>query len=97
MSEISFVDHTLRDGPQSLWANRMTAPAMLSIAPTIDRAGYKRVEGPALNHFIVHLRFLKTNPWDAGFDSPTSGFPIWDCRPASVGWGMANGPNSLCG
>ena len=64
MSEISFVDETLRDGPQSLWANRMTAAEMLSIAPTIDRAGYKRVAGPALNHFIVHMRFLRENPWE---------------------------------
>jgi oxaloacetate decarboxylase alpha subunit len=64
MKEIGFVDCTIRDGPQSLWANRMTAAEMLSIAPTIDRAGYKRVEGPNLNAFIVYLRFLRENPWE---------------------------------
>lgn len=64
MNEIYFVDETLRDGPQSLWADRMTGPEMLSIAPTIDRAGYIRVAGPSLNHFIVHLRVLRENPWE---------------------------------
>jgi len=64
MSQISFYDSTLRDGPQSLWANRMTAPEMLSIAPVIDRAGYKGAEGPTLNAFIVYLRFLRENPWE---------------------------------
>ena len=64
MNEIYFVDCTIRDGPQSLWANRMTAAEMLSIAPVIDRAGYKRVEGPNLNGFIVYMRFLRENPWE---------------------------------
>ncbi|MEI9476623.1 MAG: hypothetical protein WCO26_08615 [Deltaproteobacteria bacterium] len=64
MNEISFVDSTLRDGPQSLWACRMTAPEMLSIAPTIDQAGFKCAEGPTLNTFIVYMRFLRENPWE---------------------------------
>ncbi len=64
MNEISFFDSTLRDGPQSLWACRMTAPEMLSIAPTLDRAGFKCTEGPTLNTFIVYMRFLRENPWE---------------------------------
>ena len=64
MSEIHFVDVTLRDGHQSLWATRMSAPAMLSIAPTVDRAGYKHVEVSFGNHFVVSARYLKENPWE---------------------------------
>lgn len=64
MNEISFFDSTLRDGPQSLWACRMTGPEMLSIAPTIDQAGFKCAEGPTLNTFIVYMRFLRENPWE---------------------------------
>lgn len=63
-NEIEFMDSTFRDGPQSLWACRMTAPEMLSIAPTLDRVGFKSAEGPTLNTFIVYMRFLRENPWE---------------------------------
>lgn len=65
MNEIYFVDSTLRDGHQSLWATRMTAAMMLSIAPVVDRAGFKCVEvGAAGNHFVAYLRYLRENPWE---------------------------------
>ena len=44
MKEISFVDTTLRDGHQSLWATRMKTAHMIPIAPLMDRAGFKIAE-----------------------------------------------------
>ncbi|MBI2959475.1 MAG: hypothetical protein HYY28_04115 [Betaproteobacteria bacterium] len=65
MEEIEFVDVTLRDGHQSLWATRMSAPMMLPIAPLIDRAGYKCIQvGSSGNHFVAYSRYLRENPWE---------------------------------
>ena len=44
MSEISFVDTTLRDGPQSLWAGRLSTSMMLSVIEDIDAAGFESIE-----------------------------------------------------
>jgi oxaloacetate decarboxylase alpha subunit len=40
MSEIHFVDTTLRDGQQSLWELGMKNGAMLPIAAQMDRIGF---------------------------------------------------------
>ncbi len=64
MNEIDFVDVTIRDGHQSLWATRMTAAMMLPIAPIMDRAGFKYIEVGSMNHFVAYARYLKENPWE---------------------------------
>jgi len=65
MEEIEFVDVTMRDGHQSLWATRMTAPMMLPIAPIMDRAGFKCIQvGSSGNHFVAYARYLRENPWE---------------------------------
>jgi oxaloacetate decarboxylase (Na+ extruding) subunit alpha len=43
METIRFVDTTLRDGHQSLWAENMTTGMMLPIAETMDRAGFDAI------------------------------------------------------
>ena len=65
MEEIDFVDVTIRDGHQSLWATRMTAAMMLSIAPIMDQAGFKCIQaGSSGNHFVAYARYLRENPWE---------------------------------
>ena len=64
MKEISFVDTTLRDGHQSLWATRMKTAHMLPIAPVIDRAGFKAAELMGTVHFDACLRYLREDPWE---------------------------------
>ena len=65
MEEIDFVDVTMRDGHQSLWATRMTAAMMLPIAPVMDRAGFKCIQvGSSGNHFVAYARYLRENPWE---------------------------------
>ena len=44
MTEISFIDTTLRDGQQSLWALGMKTDAMLGAAAQMDRIGFESME-----------------------------------------------------
>ena len=62
--KITFVDTTLRDGHQSLWATRMTTSMMLPIAPMLDDAGYKAVDLMGTVQFDSCLRYLRENPWE---------------------------------
>lgn len=63
MSEIHFVDTTLRDGQQSLWALGMRTGAMLSIAEQMDRAGFESMEFFVSIMIKKYVRELKENPW----------------------------------
>ena len=64
MSEIKIIDSTTRDGVQSLWALRLTAPELLAIAPVMDRAGFKVIDfsGPGIWQYCA--RFLNEDAWE---------------------------------
>ncbi len=62
--EIRFMDTTLRDGHQCLWATRMTTAMMLPIAEKLDRAGFEVIDLMSGVHFDVAIRHLKENPWE---------------------------------
>ena len=64
MSEISFVDTTLRDGQQSLWALGMKTDAMLGAAAQMDRIGFESMEFFVSIMIKKYVRELKENPWD---------------------------------
>lgn len=64
MKEIEFVDTTLRDGHQSLWATRMKTAHMLPIAPLLDEVGFMAVELMGTVHFDACLRYLREDPWE---------------------------------
>jgi oxaloacetate decarboxylase alpha subunit len=64
MKRISFVDTSLRDGPQSLWNGRMTTSMMLPIAPVIDRVGFEALDFMALISMDWCVRNLGENPWE---------------------------------
>ena len=64
MKRIEFVDATLRDGHQSLWATRMTTPQMLPIAPLLDEAGFYAVDLMGTVQFDACLRYLREDPWE---------------------------------
>ncbi len=63
MSEVHFVDTTLRDGQQSLWALGMRTGAMLSIAEQMDRAGFESLEFFVSIMIKKYVREHKENPW----------------------------------
>ena len=64
MSEIHFIDTTLRDGNQSLWAMNMPIGAMLSSAEQIDRAGFESAEFFVNVMFRKYVHDNKENAWD---------------------------------
>jgi oxaloacetate decarboxylase (Na+ extruding) subunit alpha len=79
MSRLGFIDVTLRDAHQCLWATRMTTGMMTPILSTIDRAGYDYVNILGGAVFDVCVRYLQENPWrrikllSAALNTPTDG------------------------
>ena len=63
MNEISFIDTTLRDGQQSLWALGMKSDAMLGAAAQMDRIGFESMEFFVSIMIKKYVRELKENPW----------------------------------
>jgi oxaloacetate decarboxylase (Na+ extruding) subunit alpha len=64
MSEIHFIDTTLRDGQQSLWALNMPTSAMLGIAEQMDRCGFESIEFFLSMMFKKYAREHKENAWE---------------------------------
>lgn len=64
MNEIAFVDTTLRDGHQSLWAEGMTTGMMLPVAEQIDRVGFDAIEIISPSHLKKCVRDLRDDPWE---------------------------------
>ena len=60
---VKFVDTTIRDGHQSLWAENMTTGMMLPAAEALDRAGYDAIELISSSHLKKCVRELKEDPW----------------------------------
>ena len=65
MATIRLVETSLRDGNQSLWgATGLNTAMMLSIAPAMDRAGFKAVDFTTSTHMAVAARFKREDPWE---------------------------------
>ncbi|HTM10242.1 MAG TPA: hypothetical protein VL754_17790 [Verrucomicrobiae bacterium] len=64
MEEIHFVDTTIRDGHQSLWAENMTTGMMLPVAERLDNAGFEAIELLSSSHIKKCVRELKEDPWE---------------------------------
>jgi len=64
VSDVKFIDTTVRDGNQSLWALNMRTDAMLDAAEYIDQAGFEAAEFFVTVQFKKMVRELKENPWE---------------------------------
>lgn len=64
MARLKFVDTTVRDAHQCLWATRMTTAMMLPIAERLDRAGFSRIDLMGAVQADACVRYLKENPWE---------------------------------
>ncbi len=64
MSQIKFVDTTLRDGQASLWAENMRTGMMLAVADRIDDAGFQAIELIASSHIKKCVRELREDPFE---------------------------------
>ena len=62
--DVRFIDVTLRDAHQCLWATRMTTAMMKDIAPFLDRAGFEAIDLVGGAVFDVCVRFLREDPWE---------------------------------
>ena len=63
-NEVRFVDQTLRDGNQSLWALMMSTSMMLPVAARLNEAGFTAVDLTGPSHFKAIVRDLREDPWE---------------------------------
>jgi len=62
--QVRFVDTSLRDAHQCLWATRMTTAMMLPVCERLDRIGYAAIDLMGMVQFDVCVRYLKEDPWE---------------------------------
>lgn len=65
MAKIQLVETSLRDGNQSLWAALGVDTARtLTIAPAMDRVGFKAIDFTTSTHMGVAVRYKREDPWE---------------------------------
>ena len=64
MAHITFLDQTLRDGPQSLWGLRMRAGMALPAARLLDETGFNVIDLTGSTAFECLIRYCRENPWE---------------------------------
>jgi oxaloacetate decarboxylase alpha subunit len=65
MANIQIVETSLRDGNQSLWAAiGIDTARTLTIAPVMDRVGFKAIDFTTSTHMGVAVRYKKEDPWE---------------------------------
>lgn len=65
MADIRFVETSLRDGNQSLWAALGVDTARtLTIAPLMDEVGYQAIDFTTSTHMGVAVRYKREDPWE---------------------------------
>ena len=65
MANIQIVETSLRDGNQSLWAALgIDTARTLTIAPVMNRVGFKALDFTTSTHMGVAVRYKKEDPWE---------------------------------
>ena len=64
MTEVRFVDTTLRDGQQSLWAYNMRTGMMVPVAEQMDDAGFEAIELGGPVEMPKCVKELREDPWE---------------------------------
>src|ERR1044072_4010110 len=65
MAEVRLVETSLRDGNQCLWAAvGIDTARTLSIAPVMDRVGFKAIDFTTSTHMGVAVRFKREDHWE---------------------------------
>ncbi len=64
MSDVRFVDTTLRDGQQSLWAYSMRTGMMVPIVELMDQAGFEAIEFGGPVELPKCIKELREDPWE---------------------------------
>jgi oxaloacetate decarboxylase alpha subunit len=64
MAEVQLVETSLRDGNQCLWAALgIDTARTLTIAPVMDRVGFKAIDFTTSTHMGVAVRYKQEDPW----------------------------------
>ena len=64
MSSLQIVETSLRDGNQSLWAALgIDTAKTLTIAPVMERVGFKAIDFTTSTHMGLAVRYKKEDPW----------------------------------
>ena len=65
MAEVALVDTSLRDGNQSTWAAvGIDTAKTLTIAPVMDRVGFKAIDFTTSTHMGIAVRYKREDPWE---------------------------------
>ena len=65
MAEIRLVETSLRDGNQCLWAALgIDTAKTLTIAPVMDRVGFRAIDFTTSTHMGVAVRYKQEDPWE---------------------------------
>ncbi len=65
MADVRLVETSLRDGNQCLWARLgIDTATTLSIAPVMDRVGFKAIDFTTSTHMGVAVRYKREDPWE---------------------------------
>jgi len=65
MAEIELVETSLRDGNQCQWAALgIDTAKTLTVAPLMDRAGFKAIDFTTSTHMGVAVRYKREDPWE---------------------------------
>ena len=65
MADVRLVETSLRDGNQCLWgATGIDTARTLSIAPVMDRVGFKAIDFTTSTHMGVAVRYKREDPWE---------------------------------
>jgi oxaloacetate decarboxylase alpha subunit len=65
MAKVQVVETSLRDGNQCLWsALGVDTAKTLTIAPTMDRVGFKAIDFTTSTHMGVAVRYKQEDPWE---------------------------------
>ena len=65
MANVRIVETSLRDGNQCLWsALGVDTAKTLTIAPVMDRVGFKAIDFTTSTHMGVAVRYKKEDPWE---------------------------------
>ena len=65
MADVQLVETSLRDGNQCLWAALgIDTARTLTIAPVMDRVGFKAIDFTTSTHMGVAVRYKKEDPWE---------------------------------
>ena len=65
MADIQLVETSLRDGNQCRWAALgIDTARTLTIAPVMDRVGFKAIDFTTSTHMGVAVRYKQEDPWE---------------------------------